>query len=212
LYDIDFDFPNNRLRFWKPGTVMTHPDIRRDLIAIPAATINETGLIGIRITIPQHQKSNIPPILGFLDCGSPFSIMNWAATSYLGLPSNRNDVIYQDRNRPEVLGIGIDGRPIQLPTQSIQLTFAGDAVSSSSSSTTKSIIGFVPPPSSWKPWQPIDIAIGDLPAFSLLLSPNPKQPYHGPAALIGLDILSQRRILFEAQHPDLSRQRTLFIS
>ncbi|KAL3894504.1 MAG: hypothetical protein SGARI_007724, partial [Bacillariaceae sp.] len=40
-FDVDFDFPKNRLRFYKPGTADAS-----GLVEIPAVVINESQLIG----------------------------------------------------------------------------------------------------------------------------------------------------------------------
>ena len=194
-FDVDFDFPKGRLRLWKPGTAVI-PD---DMVEIPAAVINETGLLGIRITTPNGKQ----PILGFLDCGSTFSAMNWRAAAYLGLPPE-GDASY--KKAAAVMAVGIDGRPIQLPIVSQQLDFAGDILRDKSGRPA----GFAKPPSQWKAWDPVRIAVGDLPAFESILGDG-VHPYKGPAALIGLDILAQRRVILQTGDPT-SRKRDIFVS
>lgn len=76
--------------------------------------------------------------------------------------------------------------------------------------STAGNLKFAPPAPSWQPWEPIDIAVGDLPAFPQLLGDGTK-PYRGPALLLGLDVLSQRRLIIEAGTDDKSRRRRLFI-
>jgi hypothetical protein len=113
---------------------------------------------------------------------------------------------------------------------------------------------FAPPPASWRPWDEVQMAVGDLPVFAQLLGTNSKTlnpinpqplnpksftlentkspkttlihefccwcagdgktPYKGPAALIGLDVLSQRRVILEAAAVSgkQSRRRRLFVS
>jgi hypothetical protein len=63
MFDVDFDFPNNRLRFYKAGTADTS-----GLVEIPAVVINESLLIGVRISTPE---GNTQPIVGFLGMYSP---------------------------------------------------------------------------------------------------------------------------------------------
>ena len=54
------------------------------------------------------------------------------------------------------------------------------------------------------------MVVADLPVFPELLGDG-VTPYLGPAALLGLDVLSQRRIIFEADEVR-SRRRRLFVS
>jgi hypothetical protein len=70
--------------------------------------------------------------------------------------------------------------------------------------------GFQQPPSSWKPWDEVDLAIGDLPVFPSLLGDGTR-PFLGPAALLGLDVLSQRRVILESGGPG-TRRRRVFVS
>ena len=194
-FDVDFDFPNNRIRFWTPGTAN-----KMGLAEIPAVVINETGLIGIRLSTPGAKQ----PLLAFLDCGATFSCMNWKAADLLGLPP-KSDIGY--KNLPAVAALGIDGNMMTLPVIKQTLTFSGDV---QRDPTTGIPTGFAPPPSDWKPWDPIQMAIGDIPAFSTILGDG-RTPFQGPAALIGLDVLAQRRVLFEAAR-DASRGRRVFVS
>lgn len=203
LFDVDFDFPANRIRFWKPGTAAKAIEAsNQQMVAIPAVVINETGLIGIRLTTPQSEQ----PILGFLDCGSSFSAMNWLAASYLNLPVSKQDIEQNPTRTPSVLAIGIDGRPLTLPTVSQQFTFRGNALSNDKTGLT----GFALPPANFKAWKPVQVAIGDLPAFSSILGDG-ITPYKGPAALIGLDILAQRRVVLETGSTR-TRGRRVFVS
>jgi Aspartyl protease len=196
LFDVDFDFPKNRLRFYQPGTADTS-----GLVEIPAVVINESLLIGIRISTPE---GNTQPIIGFLDCGSTFSCINWKAAEALGLPP-KTDPSY--RNSPAVQALGIDGRPLLLPTVKKQLSFVGDPIVDPK---TGRPTGFEQPPPEWKPWDPVQVAVGDIPVFSQILGDG-VTPYLGPAALIGLDILSQRRVVLEAG-TDKSRVRKVAVS
>ena len=203
LYDIDLDFPNKRVRFWEPGSMnaATNPD----LVEIPAVVINETGLLGIRLTVPGAQQ----PILGFIDCGASFSCLNWKAAKALGLPDPKTDAAAY-RKGPAVSAIGIDGRPMTLPTYKTELSYAGGAKIDPS---TKRPVGFASPPSEWKPWNPVQLAVGDLPVFSSMLGDG-VTPYEGPAALIGLDVLAQRRVVLGAgdQTKKSTRVRRLLVS
>jgi hypothetical protein len=187
MYDVDLDFPNRRVRFWEPGTMTTATN--PDMVEIPAVVINETGLLGIRVTVPGGKQ----PILGFIDCGSTFSCMNWKAAKALDFPDPKTDSA-EYRKGPAISAIGIDGKPLILPTYKSTLSYAGEPKLDPS---TKRPIGFASPPSEWNEWNPVQLAIGDLPVFSSILGDGIK-PFDGPAALIGLDILSQRRVILGA--------------
>lgn len=103
------------------------------------------------------------------------------------------------------MGVGVDGRPQYLPMKNIAFTFSGDIQQDSSGKPS-----FGQPPKSWRPWEPVQVGIGDLPVFSELLGDG-RRPYQGPAVLIGLDILSQRRVIMEAGVVG-TRRRRLFVS
>jgi hypothetical protein len=195
LFDVDFDFPAGRIRFWRPGTAA---QAATGLVAIPAVVINETGLIGIRLSTPGMTQ----PVLAFLDCGSTFSLLNWQAAKLLGLP-DKHDSSY--KGNPTITAIGIDGRVLQLPTAKKALTFTGDTMEDPS---TGRPIGFQAPPSNWKPWSTVQVAVGDLPVFTSALGDG-IHPFTGPAALIGLDVLAQRRVIFETGLGRTRRRRIL---
>lgn len=194
-FDVDFDFPKNRIRFWKPRTAK-----KSGLDEIPAVVINETGLIGIRLSVPGAKQ----PIVAFLDCGATFSCLNWKAAALFGLPP-KSDPVY--RSKPAVAALGIDGNMMRLPVVEQQLTFAGEVERDPATGRPS---GFAPPPSDWTPWDPIQMAVGDIPAFSTILGDG-VTPFDGPAALIGLDVLAQRRVVLEAAQ-DSSRRRRVFVS
>jgi Aspartyl protease len=211
-YDIDFDFAAQRFRLWKPGscTVATmnsdNDDSSTSLIEIPAVTINETGLIGIRITTPSAASKNLQPILGFLDCGSTFSVVNWEGSQYLDLPKEGSPIY---NNELKVVALGIDGKLIQLSTIPTSITYTGNVIQDSQAGQ---IVGFEQPPPNWQSWEQIQLAVGNLPAFASLLSIDGITPYKGPVALIGLDILSQRRVIIGANDPTKrTRQRRVLV-
>ncbi len=192
MYDVDLDFPNNQIRLYEQGTV----SCPKGMIEIPATVINETGLLAIRVKKPGLNQ----PVVALLDCGSAFSVVNWAATTFLGMSTDKKD--YQ--NLPAIQGIGVDGKSIQLPISPQQsLTFVGEPRMDQGR-----IVGFQEPPTDWRFWKPISLAVGDLPAFSNVLGDG-VTPYRGPAVLIGLDILSQRRIIFKGSD---TRRRQIFIA
>jgi len=196
LFDVDFDFPNGRLRFWKPGTVP-----KTGLVDIPASIINQNLLYGIRVTTsssPGRQQQQ--PILGILDSGSTFSAVNLAGAELLRLTSKSNNNT-NDSPTQIMKAVGVDGQPLTLEMKSgIEFTFAGKP-------DPTGLQFFVPPPNNWKPWNEVSVGVGDLPVFSQVLGDG-KRPFLGPAALIGLDVLSQRRIIFETGN---GRKRRVFI-
>lgn len=55
------------------------------------------------------------------------------------------------------------------------------------------------------------VGVGDLPIFTQLLGDG-RSPYQGPAALIGLDVLSQRRVVIGAGTGKRGRERQLLVS
>ena len=67
---------------------------------------------------------------------------------------------------------------------------------------------FAAPPNAWRPWDPVQIAVGNLPVFSQVLGDG-RAPFEGPAVLLGLDVLSQRRVILETTGK--GRRRRLFI-
>jgi hypothetical protein len=192
MYDVDLDFPNNQIRLYEQGTL----SCPKNMVEIPATVINETGLLAIRVKKPGSNQ----PVVALIDCGSAFSVANWAATPFLGMSSNKKDY----KNLPAIQGIGVDGKTIQLPISPQQtLTFAGEPRMDQGR-----IVGFQEPPTDWRSWNPISLAVGDLPAFSNVLGDG-VTPYRGPAVLIGLDILSQRRIIFKGSE---TRRRQIFVT
>ncbi|KAL7543124.1 hypothetical protein ACHAXR_012431 [Thalassiosira sp. AJA248-18] len=204
-FDVDFDFPAGRLRLWKPHTVERVAK-KAGMVTIDAVVVNETRLLGFRVVSSSAPRDDsrtsivAQPFLGVVDCGASFSVVNWAAAPLLGLPP-QNDGAY--KKSPMVTGLGVDGLPQLLPTSTVGLSYCGN-VSSKDKSTTMS---FEAPPNDWKPWKPISLAIGDLPVFSKLLGDG-RTPYRGPAGIIGLDILSQRRLILETSS---SRQRRIYV-
>lgn len=159
------------------------------LVELSAVVINKSMLIGIRVQTPDQQNSQL--ILGFLHCGSTFSCINWKAAQALGLPP-KTDSLY--RSGPAISALGIDGRPLTLLTIENQLSYAGNPIIDLDSRRT---VDFESPPVNWKPWDPVQLAVGDIPVFGNILEDG-LTPYEGPAALIGLYILAQRRIVLEA--------------
>ena len=154
LFDTEFDYPNRKIRFWEPGTLD-----KRGLIKIPASVINESGLIGMRV-LAEGQKVQ-QPVIGIIDCGSAFSIINWEAAKIMGLPS-RNDKSYDSSG--SILGVGLDGNPQQMPLKEVCISFCGDAKKDPSSGE----LSFDTPPPNWIPWK-TKAAIGDIPVFSRLV-------------------------------------------
>ena len=201
-FDVDFDFPKGRLRLYRPGTVGSVAE-RDGLAKVEAVVVNETRLLGIRVVPASAPRDgdaiSSQPFLGVLDCGSSFTVVNSVAAPLLGLPP-LNDPSY--KNAPQVAGMGVDGRSIAMPTANVRLSYVGNPVQDKTQR-----LAFEAPPSSWKPWDGVLLAVGDLPIFSNLLGDG-KFPYQGPAGIIGLDILSQRRLILETSS---GRQRKIYV-
>lgn len=214
-FDVDFDFPAGRLRLWKPHSVESVAR-KASMVTIDALVVNETRLLGFRVVPSAATKSAATlqkgsgtvsgmavaaqPFLGVVDCGASFSVINWAAAPLLGLPP-QNDKSYEQR--PKVVGLGVDGQPQLLPTATVGLSYCGNPIVSKDNKS----MAFEAPPSEWKPWSEIDVAVGDLPVFTQLLGDG-ITPYRGPAGVIGLDILSQRRLILETS---AGRQRRIYV-
>lgn len=192
LFDVEFDFPRGRVRLWAP-----QKSPKDGMVAIPAVIMNESGLEGIRVRSPQQEVSQ--PMLGIIDCGSSMSIANLPAGKLLRLPLDPSKY-----NSPSVMGVGVDGKPLLMPTASVQLTFVGNPYKGSSPNDLQ----FEEPPTNFKPWEKITLAIGDLPVFRDLLGDG-KSEYTMPTILIGLDILAQRRIILESGK---GRARRIFVA
>lgn len=66
MFDTDLDFPHNRLRLWAPGAGVAAAE-KDGLVPVPAAVLNETGILGIRATSPAAPRAQ--PFVGIIDCG-----------------------------------------------------------------------------------------------------------------------------------------------
>lgn len=214
-FDVDFDFPAGRLRLWKPHSVESIAR-KAGMTAVDALVVNETRLLGFRVVSSSATTAAVAaqkgssgmvvvaqPFLGVVDCGASFSVINWAAAQLLGLPS-QNDKSYEQR--PRVVGLGVDGQPQLLPTATVGLSYCGNPTMANDNEAN-STMAFEAPPNEWKPWSDINVAIGDLPVFSQLLGDG-RTPFRGPAGIIGLDILSQRRLILETSS---GRQRRMYV-
>lgn len=191
LFDVEFDFKNKRLRLWEHGLADTS-----GMVAIPAAVLNESGLLGIRVISANRPLQQ--PMIGILDCGASFSSVNVEGAKLMGVSANPADHL----DTPTVTAMGVDGRPIQMVTAKIPLSFVGNV--------NKENRQFEQPPQGWKPWEPVLMGVGDLSVFSDLLGDERGKPFTGPAALVGLDVLSQRRFVLGTTGP--GRSRTLYVA
>lgn len=150
-----------------------------------------------------------PAALICLTSQASFSALNWQAAALAGLPP-QGDALFS--KNPPIYTLGVDGKPKLQVTSPVQLTFAGN-VASKGDGKGKSMT-FEPPPAGWKAWEPVVAAVGDLPVFAQLLGDG-TTPFAGPAALIGLDVLSQRRVVLSAPRSAAelgSRMRRLYVS
>ncbi len=106
---------------------------------------------------------------------------------------------------PCLLAISTPHAAQVLPTTSVQFSFVGSPRKDGKE------LRFDAPPAKWRAWEPVTAAVGELPVFSLLLGDGSK-PYEGPAALLGLDVLSQRRVVVGAGAGRPGRARQLWVS
>ena len=184
LFYVDFDFPAGVVRLWPSGTAASVAE-EAGMISVPAAIVNdETYLLAIRITSEKSLEKKLQPFLGIVDVGASFSTCSWEAAKLLAeLP--RNKIAYI--GSPTVMAVGVDNKPIPMPMKHVTLTFLGGAPQDEDSK-----VQFEQPPPEWKPWNKVKVGVGDLPVCSLALG-DKDHPFKGPAAIIGLDVLSQRK-------------------
>ena len=226
-FDIDLDFPSNKIRFWAPGTAEKEAQ-RLGMVEVPIAVINDSLLLGTRMTgqkMPvregkkKEQQQQQQPFLGILDTGSTFSAINWEAAKLLGLPPKKS---LQYLKPPGIMAVGIDNKPLYIPTKKVKFTYCGNPIIGGQTQEDEEetmkvataadaehdnkqqqkqngviVVGFESPSKEWKPWKPVLTGIGDLPLFELVLGTK-SNPFKGPAALIGMDIISQRRVILES--------------
>ena len=148
-FDVDLDFPSGKVRFWEPGTAVNEAR-RQGMVDIPITVINDSLLLGTRITGKGDTKKTgsthgKQPFLGIIDTGSPFSAINWKAAKLLGLPPRKS---LQYLKPPAIMAVGIDNKPLYVPTAKVEFTFCGDAIANDDGM----IVGFASPPAGWKPW------------------------------------------------------------
>uniref|UniRef100_A0A6S8JSP9 Peptidase A2 domain-containing protein n=1 Tax=Amphora coffeiformis TaxID=265554 RepID=A0A6S8JSP9_9STRA len=210
-FDVDMDFPAGRMRLWAPGTAAQQS---KGMVEIPAVVLNESLLLGTRIRGKLASSKNngkeesmSQPCVGIIDTGSTFSTINWEAAKCMGLPPKTNKWKYNMLVSPPIVAAGMDNTSLKMPTKKIQFSYCGNTIENKDTT----IVGFESPPEYWKPWVPVVAGVGDLPVFELLLGSENK-PFHGPAAIIGMDVLSQRRLIFEAAKNPSQRARRIFVS
>lgn len=87
----------------------------------PVHLVPATGVLGIRVT---SKDAPVPqPLVGIVDCGASFSAVNWAAARLLGLLDSNGNL--KGKKGPDILSLGVDGRPQPYPTTNVSFTFAG---------------------------------------------------------------------------------------
>jgi hypothetical protein len=83
-------------------------------------------VLGIRTT--GKGAASPQPFVGIVDCGASFSAVNWAAARLLGLLEPNGDL--KGKRGPDIMSLGVDGRPVPYPTTSVSFTFAGEGARS----------------------------------------------------------------------------------
>ncbi|KAJ1462005.1 hypothetical protein M885DRAFT_602606 [Pelagophyceae sp. CCMP2097] len=181
-FDVDLDFPNGRLRLWQPGDGAANA-IKDGLNAIPTAVLGGT-LLAVRVAA----RGSPQPFIGIIDTGASFSTLSMGVARLAGVRVDDKDAF---EDAPRLWGIGIDGRPMNLPIVRVPLQFDTGAVTAEGFEAA----AVVP--------HPHPCAVGDLPVFSETLGPA-RGEY---AALIGLDVLALGRTVFAG---GTSSNRTLY--
>ncbi|CAE7229702.1 RAB6A [Symbiodinium natans] len=179
-YDAEFDFSAGKLRLWRPGAGVAMARAQ-GMREVQGVLLPELGILGIRVMQPG--SSGAAAALGIVDTGAAFSAMNDAAARSL-------------RVSPEpgvaMMVMGVDGRPLKLPlAKNVKLPLGGAQREAGGWETAVTLATDA-------------TAVGNLPALAAFVGDESK-----PCVLLGLDVLSQRRILFASG--DDPRKQLLFV-
>mmetsp|Transcript_48001 Transcript_48001/g.108993 ORF Transcript_48001/g.108993 Transcript_48001/m.108993 type:complete len:437 (+) Transcript_48001:98-1408(+) len=195
-FDVDLDFPKQRLRLWRRGDGAAKARLDPKLVEVPAALL-PGGVLGVRVAGAAQKQ----PFLGIVDCGASFSTLSPGAASLAGVEASSPKAGSQTR----LVGVGIDGRPLPLPLadKPAALRLVGNPGASSrgggpgGAASAFPVLAALPE---------VRCAVSQLPVFYEVLGAEAG----GVAALIGLDVLAQGRLLFAAPSGDGGRARSIF--
>jgi len=195
-FDVDLDFPKQRLRLWRRGDGAAKARLDPKLVEVPAALL-PGGVLGVRVAGAAQKQ----PFLGIVDCGASFSTLSPGAASLAGVEASSPNAGSQTR----LVGVGIDGRPLPLPLadKPAALRLVGNPGASSrgggpgGAASAFPVLAALPE---------VRCAVSQLPVFYEVLGAEAG----GVAALIGLDVLAQGRLLFAAPSGDGGRARSIF--
>jgi len=162
---------------------------------VPAVLLPE-GVLGVRVA-GRSEKASAQPFLGIIDCGSSFSVLSGVAARLAGLEPDDPALqkMVEKQGAPVVVGVGVDGKPMRFPLAPISLQLVGAPEVS-----TGRFNALAPLPM-------VTMAIGDLPVFTDLLGPRQGKG----VALLGLDIWSQGRIIFQGAIRNGEIQRSIYL-
>ena len=167
-YDADIDFPQQKLRLWRPGEGAAAAE-KAGLSEVEAVVLPDFAILGVRVMQP---NSRAAAALGVVDTGAGFTTVNSAAAPSLRAKAVKTGVA--------VTVLGVDGRPLQLPlTSEVDLPLGGKALAEGGWETAVSL-------------KASSVVLGDLPALNTFVGQGK------PAVLLGLDVLGKRRLIFAA--------------
>ena len=172
LFDVELDCLKNRFRLWRRGDGVERAR-RTDMIEIPA--LFDGSVLAVRVVGNPRRHSDEPhqPFLGIVDSGASLTVLTTEAARLAGL-----EVV--PGSGPSILGVGVDGRPLQMPIVSnVHLELTGDPVAG----RFPTLAGL---PTN------LQVAVGDLPVFIDLLGEQRGKA----AAVLGMDFWAQGRTLF----------------
>mmetsp|Transcript_94231 Transcript_94231/g.236483 ORF Transcript_94231/g.236483 Transcript_94231/m.236483 type:complete len:517 (+) Transcript_94231:90-1640(+) len=200
-YDIDLDRVRSEQRIKEAGAAAKAAS--SGISRIGAIHSPGIALPGIIIGIPMFAKSSskMVPLVGIIDTGSMFSVVNWAAAKQLGLAKGPKDSKLERATK--VAGATKTG-VVEMPLVNIQLNIChatGD-IACKAAGLSKEEFDAKGTGNGWHldfknaglqtcvDFGRVNAAIGDSIQFDLLRD-SAVGDFTGPAALIGQDVLSQ---------------------
>jgi hypothetical protein len=200
-YDIDLDRVRSEQRVKDAGAAAAAAS--SSISRIGAIHSPGIALPGIILGIPMHVKSSTKtlPIVGVIDTGSMFSVLNWQCAKQLGLAQGPKDQKLERATK--VAGASKSG-VVEMPLVNIQLNIchATGQIACKAAGLTKEEFDQKGVGNGWSldfknaglqacvDFGRVNAAIGDAIQFELLRD-SAVGEFTGPAALIGQDVLSQ---------------------
>ena len=145
-YDADVDFPQGKLRLWRPGEGAAVAK-KGGLADVEAVVLPDFAILGVRVM----RGGGAAAALGVVDTGAGFSAITPSAAASLGAQAGRQAVTV----------VGVDGRLLQMPLSSaVTLPLGGQALPTGGWETAVALTT----PSA---------ALGNLPALEIFASGKP---------------------------------------